>query len=97
VQLTAAFWVFATIAIFLIVGDGELPLGERPGLAAKQLKILPHKSDLPSGTGYSWCGSRSDGRGHHRRRCPLPELRNIRRSCRRAPLRNPEGIGVVFW
>jgi hypothetical protein len=32
VQLTAAFWVCATIAVFLIVGDGELPFGERPSL-----------------------------------------------------------------
>jgi hypothetical protein len=32
VQLTAAFWVLATIAVFLIVGDGELPFGERPSL-----------------------------------------------------------------
>jgi len=32
VQLTAAFWVLATIAIFLIVGDGELSFGERPSL-----------------------------------------------------------------
>jgi hypothetical protein len=32
VQLTAAFLVFATIAVFLIVGDGELPFGERPSL-----------------------------------------------------------------
>jgi hypothetical protein len=30
VQLTAAFWVLATIAVFLIVGEGELPFGERP-------------------------------------------------------------------
>src|SRR5829696_5256562 len=32
VQLIAAFWVLATIAVFLIVGDGELPFGERPSL-----------------------------------------------------------------
>ena len=32
VQLTAAFWVLATIAVFLIVGEGELPFGERPSL-----------------------------------------------------------------
>src|SRR5215207_4766967 len=32
VQLMAAFWVLATIAVFLIVGDGELPFGERPSL-----------------------------------------------------------------
>src|SRR5215203_5269335 len=32
VPLTAAFWVLATIAVFLIVGDGELPFGERPSL-----------------------------------------------------------------
>jgi len=32
VQLTAAFWVLATIAVLLIVGDGELPFGERPSL-----------------------------------------------------------------
>ena len=32
VQLTAAFWVFATIAVFLVVGAGELPFGERPSL-----------------------------------------------------------------
>src|SRR5215217_5524400 len=32
VQLVTAFWVLATIAVFLIVGDGELPFGERPSL-----------------------------------------------------------------
>ena len=32
VQLAAAIWVLATIAVFLIVGDGELPFGERPSL-----------------------------------------------------------------
>jgi hypothetical protein len=32
VQLTAAFWVLATIAVFLIVGGGQLPFGERPSL-----------------------------------------------------------------
>ena len=30
VQVVTAFWVLATIAVFLIVGDGELPFGERP-------------------------------------------------------------------
>jgi hypothetical protein len=31
VQLVTAFWVLATIAVFLLVGaDGELPFGERP-------------------------------------------------------------------
>src|ERR671911_1344983 len=32
VQVVTAFWVLATIAVFLIVGDGELPFGERPSL-----------------------------------------------------------------
>jgi hypothetical protein len=32
VQVVAGFWVLATIAVFLIVGDGELPFGERPSL-----------------------------------------------------------------
>src|SRR5829696_8867141 len=32
VQLTAAFWMLATIAVFLIVGNDELPFGERPSL-----------------------------------------------------------------
>jgi len=32
VQLVTALWVLATIAVFLIVGDGELPFGERPSL-----------------------------------------------------------------
>jgi hypothetical protein len=32
VQIVTAFWVLATIAVFLIVEDGELPFGERPSL-----------------------------------------------------------------
>jgi hypothetical protein len=31
-QLVAGFWVLATIAVFLLAGDGELPFGERPSL-----------------------------------------------------------------
>ena len=31
-QVVTGFWVLATIAVFLIVGDGELPFGERPSL-----------------------------------------------------------------
>src|SRR5215218_7732182 len=37
VQLVTAFWVLATIAVFLPVGDGELPFGERPSLAGALL------------------------------------------------------------
>jgi hypothetical protein len=32
VQVVAGFWVLATIAVFLLVRDGELPFGERPSL-----------------------------------------------------------------
>ena len=37
VQVVAGFWVLATIAVFLIVGDGELPFGERPSLEGVSL------------------------------------------------------------
>jgi len=37
VQLVAGFWVLASIAVFLLVGDGELPFGERPSLEGVSL------------------------------------------------------------
>jgi hypothetical protein len=37
VQVVTAGWALATIAVFLLVGDGELPFGERPSLEGVSL------------------------------------------------------------